>query len=1059
MLLQKLPLLKQGEYEMWRLRIVQYFQIQDYALWDVIENGNSFKPTARTTSNADGTSTLMIPGPITTEEKAQKKNDVKARSMLLMALPNEHQLTFNQYKDDKTFFAAIQIRFGGNDATKKTQKTLLNQLAILGENISQEDLNLKFLRSLPSEWNTHVVVWRNKPDFETISFDDLYNNFKIIEQEVKRIGTSSSNSSSQNMAFVSTPGSINEANTVNVQVSTANSSVSTDSTLDSTANLSDATIYAFLANQPNGSQLIHEDLEQIYEDDLEEIDLKWQLALLRHFARECRGPRNQESRPTNQDISRRNVNVEDTSSKAMVAINGAGLIRALWQKRNFKAHKTQLDNLRVEFNKSEFNLATYKRGLTYVEEQLVFYKKNEVMFCDQVVVLKRDALFKDSEIIALKSEIEKLKKEKELEKMWGIMLFHLHLQVYLHPPTIDLSNSGLKEFQQHEFKGYGPKANKSVCIDTSNEVKKTPDTPLVEEFMSEKGKQNVFPTKIEFVKQQDKTTRKPVKHVKRGRDTKMPQSSSPLVKVGDEVVHKELDDRMERATTTASSFEAEQDSDAQTRFETISKSSNDPPLSRVNTLGSGEDSMKLMELMDAEIPQSQFPTQTQVADEVAFTSVDVNAGGAATTDIGLEVGQGSGTMHKTPTRPYDSPLLRVHILGSDEGSLQQNELMDLVTKLTDRVEVLENDLQQTKKVYSSALTNIIIRVKKLERKVKTRQPRRRARVIISDTEEDLEDPSKQGRKIGKTSADTEILLDLEELTELVEDLGSSEKGEKEISTANISVSTASATPKVSTAAANLVYIRRSAEKRKDKGKAIMKEDESVQKKEKKKLEDAEIANQLQGEFDIARQEQEVVAEADQAHNIDWSDTAVLRYHELLNRSFFVTEVRKNTYQNNALLPKDSEIEKEVMKRPGFDFQQKSSKKRSREDSDEDNAKKLKLEDDAEKEELRDSMDVVPRDDIAIDIESLATKYLIVDWKTHVLTENMMYYQIISADRRIAIHMMIEKKYPLTQEMFSRMLSRRLEVNQESEMAFELLRFIRSQLQKSKNVWKNHLRKV
>ncbi|GJX27336.1 hypothetical protein Tco_0233632 [Tanacetum coccineum] len=131
-------------------------------------------------------------------------------------------------------------------------------------------------------------------------------------------------------------------------------------------------------------------------------------------------------------------------------------------------------------------------------------------------------------------------------------------------------------------------------------------------------------------------------------------------------------------------------------------------------------------------------------------------------------------------------------------------------------------------------------------------------------------------------------------------------------------------------------------------------------------------------------------------------------------------------QNHAFVPKDSEIEKEVMKRHGFDFPQKSiknndkiiasgfvqkqpteeenekknddsqqqggsSKKRSREDSDEDNAKKQKLEDDVEKEELRDSLDVVPRDDIAIDVESLATKYPIVDWKTHVSTENMMYY--------------------------------------------------------------------
>ncbi|GJU53367.1 ribonuclease H-like domain-containing protein [Tanacetum coccineum] len=360
----KLPILKQGEYEMWRLRIEQYFQVQDYALWDVIENGNSFKPTARTTANADGTSTSMIPGPVTTEEKAQKKNDVKARSMLLMALPNEHQLTFNQYKDAKTLFDAIQTRFGGNDATRKTQKTLLkqmyenfnapstesldsifnrlqkivSQLAILGENISQEDLNLKFLRSLPSEWNTHVVVWRNKSDLDTMSIDDLYNNFKIVEQEVKRTVTSSSNSnsSSQNMAFVSSPNSTNEVNTANVQVSTANSPVSTADTPDSTANLSDATVYAFLANQPNGSQLVHEDLEQIHEYDLEEMDLNdiagydkskvecFNCHKMGHFAREYKGPRNQDNRNMNQDRSRRTVNMEETSSKAMMAIDGAG---------------------------------------------------------------------------------------------------------------------------------------------------------------------------------------------------------------------------------------------------------------------------------------------------------------------------------------------------------------------------------------------------------------------------------------------------------------------------------------------------------------------------------------------------------------------------------------------------------------------------------------------------------------------------------------------------------------------------------------------------------------
>ncbi|GKD93271.1 hypothetical protein Tco_1373108, partial [Tanacetum coccineum] len=201
---------------------------------------------------------------------------------------------------------------------------IVSQLAILSENISQEDLNLKFLRSLPSEWNTHVMAWRNKPDLDTMNFDDLYNNFKIIEQEVK--GTASSSLNSQNMAFISSSSSTNEVNnaygvsTTNTQVSPTSTQVSTASTQVSTDNLSDDTVYAFLASQPNGSQLVYEDLKQIHEGDIEEMDLKWQLALLSMRTR--RGPRNQDSKNRNQDSFKRTVNMEETSSKAIVAIDG-----------------------------------------------------------------------------------------------------------------------------------------------------------------------------------------------------------------------------------------------------------------------------------------------------------------------------------------------------------------------------------------------------------------------------------------------------------------------------------------------------------------------------------------------------------------------------------------------------------------------------------------------------------------------------------------------------------------------------------------------------------------
>ncbi|GJR67588.1 putative reverse transcriptase domain-containing protein [Tanacetum coccineum] len=266
----------------------------------------------------------------------------------------------------------------------------------------------------------------------------------IVEQQVK--GTVSSSSNAQNMAFVSSPSSTNEVNTA-YGVSTANTHVSPASTQVSTANLSDETVYAFLASQPNGSQLVYEDLEQIHEDDIEEMDLKWQLALLSmrtrrffqktgrkitingsdtagydkskvecfnchkmgHFARECRGTRNQDSRNRNQDSSRRTVNVEETSSKVMLAIDGVE-----------KLIRSQIPD------KS-------RKGLGFVSYN--------------VVPPPPTRLFS--------------------------------------PPNLDLSNSSLEEFQQSKFEVYGPKTSKNVCEDTSNEVRESSDAPMVEKLVSD----------------------------------------------------------------------------------------------------------------------------------------------------------------------------------------------------------------------------------------------------------------------------------------------------------------------------------------------------------------------------------------------------------------------------------------------------------------------------------------------------------------------------------------------------------------------------------------------
>ncbi|GJX61707.1 hypothetical protein Tco_0294607 [Tanacetum coccineum] len=300
----KLPVLNLGEFELWKMRIEQYFLMTDYALWEVIVNGDS-PPPKRTVDGVEQT----YP-PTTVKKKLARKNEFKARGTLLMALPNEHKLKFNSYKNAKSLMEAIKKRFGGNKESKKVHKTLLkqkyknfnrncsegldqiydrlqkliSQLDIHGETISQEDVNLKLLRRLPSEWKTHTLIWRNKPDLETLSMDDLYNNMKIYEAEV--IGSSSTSENTQNVAFVSfnITGSTNEAVKTAHGVFATNSKANA-STLSNVDSLSDAVIYSFFASQSNSSQLDNEDLNQINPDDLKEIDLKWQMAMLAMRAR------------------------------------------------------------------------------------------------------------------------------------------------------------------------------------------------------------------------------------------------------------------------------------------------------------------------------------------------------------------------------------------------------------------------------------------------------------------------------------------------------------------------------------------------------------------------------------------------------------------------------------------------------------------------------------------------------------------------------------------------------------------------------------------------------
>ncbi|GJV51277.1 hypothetical protein Tco_1447018 [Tanacetum coccineum] len=342
--LAKLPMLKLGEYEMWEIRIKQYFQIQDYALWEVIENGNSWVPIPVTATETGPSTGLKMTVPSTAEEKICKKNDVKARTS-----------------------------FGGNEATKRTQKALLklqklvSRLAILGVVTPLEDLNVKCL-------------------------DDLYNNFKIVEQKIKR--STGAINDEKNLAFLTTTGanSINNINTVNLDVSTGTTKVNTASTETSTASFSDAT----------GTWKEESSLMEAVRAVM--INIKY---------------------------------MEEEEIQANMALMG--------------------------FTDAEaFKASTYKRGLSILEGQILKYKESEVLFSEEIALLKRSVGHKEYLMGLLKTELEKVK--------------------------------GLQEFKQPEVNEYGPR---------DSSVK--PTTGCDKE--SENSKENID----DSLKQQQKTDSSSVK--------------------------------------------------------------------------------------------------------------------------------------------------------------------------------------------------------------------------------------------------------------------------------------------------------------------------------------------------------------------------------------------------------------------------------------------------------------------------------------------------------------------------------------------------------------------
>nr|GEV82781.1 hypothetical protein [Tanacetum cinerariifolium] len=301
-----------------------------------LEFGDSYKaPPEETSKSPASESSVRKKGrvvAITTKDMQKRRNDVKARTTLLLALLNEHQLRFSKYETSKELWKAILKTFGGNEATKKTKKNQLKLQYDVG--IEQDDLNQKFLTSLALEWLI------GKGEVHTAS------------------------------------------------VPTASIQVSTSSTDVVAASLSHDTICAYIATQSNGSQIKYEDITHIDEDDIEEIDIKWNMALL-SMRVDRFWKKTDWSYMANEE-----------ENHALVADNEVPT------EKNIENLNTKIRKLNEELSDCETDLYNYKRDLSQVEARLVEFKENEVKFCERIIVLERDVEIRDNKIEYLKNELE-----------------------------------------------------------------------------------------------------------------------------------------------------------------------------------------------------------------------------------------------------------------------------------------------------------------------------------------------------------------------------------------------------------------------------------------------------------------------------------------------------------------------------------------------------------------------------------------------------------------------------------------------------------------------------
>ncbi|GJS18658.1 hypothetical protein Tco_0413130 [Tanacetum coccineum] len=443
--------------------IMDNTRAQQKALDDELVAPSDRDGLIQVTTDENGVQTEVPPK--TAQVLLQRQRERKAKSIFLLAIPDEYQLRFHGIKDAKSLWAAIKSRFGGNPS----RSSWANCFII-------EDANQKILRALPSSWNNVALIMRNKDGIDDLDIDDLYNNLKVFEADIK--GSPGSSSNSQNVAFLSTKdtSSSNEVNT---------------------------------ANGSNSPQLDNEDLEQIDHDDLEKIDLKWQVAMLsmrvkRFYKKTGRKLIFNGKEPVGFDKTKDNALIiqdglrydwsyiaQDEPTKiALMAYtsnsSGSDTEEQSCSKNCVKTYEKlqkQFDEQRQTLSKANLEIVAYQLSLESVEAQLVVHQKNEVVFEEKIAILEFKVKDKNKNWSSRSSDGDDNQTNDRFKKDNGYHVDPPPLIGNYMPPLADLSFAGLDD---------------SVYRNTSN--KTSASVSQVEKSTSQTSNTNVEMPRVESVR-------------------------------------------------------------------------------------------------------------------------------------------------------------------------------------------------------------------------------------------------------------------------------------------------------------------------------------------------------------------------------------------------------------------------------------------------------------------------------------------------------------------------------------------------------------------------------